>query len=184
MKHNRKLAALAITASLAVAGMAAPAGAHGDHDGPASGTSRLTHRQEVVVRTATRRFHRVDAALLAGYVPVSACTELPGVGGMGYHFLHPLLAGDDVVDPARPELLVYQEDGGRLRLGAVEYFVADADQDLTTDDDRPELFGRHPFDGPMEGHEADMPIHYDLHVWLYRHNPAGQLAAWNPGVRC
>jgi hypothetical protein len=29
-----------------------------------------------------------------------------------------------------------------------------------------------------------MPIHYDLHVWLYKHNPAGMFAAWNPRVSC
>lgn len=29
-----------------------------------------------------------------------------------------------------------------------------------------------------------MPIHYDLHVWLYRRNLAGQLTAWNPKVTC
>lgn len=189
MKHTRKLAALALAAGLTVGGMTAPAGAHGDHDGPGGWTPHrtphLTPRQELAVRRATQRFRSVDAAIAAGYVPVSECTELPGVGGMGVHYLNPVLAGDDVIDPARPELLVYQEDArGGLRLGAVEYFVADADQDLTTDGDRPSLFGSYPFDGPMAGHEADMPVHYDLHVWLYRHNPAGQLAAWNPGVTC
>jgi hypothetical protein len=29
-----------------------------------------------------------------------------------------------------------------------------------------------------------MPIHYDLHVWLYDHNPSGQLSPWNPRVSC
>ena len=47
----------------------------------------------------------------------------------------------------------------------------------------PSLFDL-PFDGPMLGHDAGMPIHYDLHVWLYRHNPAGLFAMWNPRVHC
>ena len=34
-----------------------------------------------------------------------------------------------------------------------------------------------PFDSPMLGHEPGMPVHYDLHVWLYRHNPAGLFAS-------
>ena len=41
--------------------------------------------------------------------------------------------------------------------------------------ERPQLFGR-PFDGPMEGHHPLMPRdlhHYDLHVWLWKDNPAG-----------
>ena len=84
----------------------------------------------------------------------------------------------------RPEILVYQPTrNGKLRLGAVEYFQADGDQDLATDPDRPSMFGM-PFDGPMLGHDPKMPIHYDLHVWLYRHNPAGRFAMWNPTVSC
>ena len=69
------------------------------------------------------------------------------------------------------------------RTPTIEYFQADADQDLATDPDRPVLFGM-PFDGPMLGHEPGMPIHYDLHVWLYRHDPAGRFAMWNPRVHC
>ena len=29
-----------------------------------------------------------------------------------------------------------------------------------------------------------VPPHYDLHVWLYRENPDGMLAAFNPDVSC
>ena len=61
--------------------------------------------------------------------------------------------------------------------------MPDADQDLDTNDDQPSLFEM-PFDGPMLGHEPGMPKHYDLHVWLYKHNPAGIFAAYNPRVEC
>lgn len=179
----RALAAALAAASLLAIVPATTASAHDGHDGPRR--ARLTAREAITIHRATRQLRDVDAALAAGYVPVGECAELPGVGGMGLHYLHPLLAADDVIDPTKPELLVYQETRrGTLRLGAVEYFAADADQDLTTDDDRPELFDRYGFEGPMVGHEPGMPIHYDLHVWLYRHNPAGQLAGWNPTVSC
>jgi len=36
----------------------------------------------------------------------------------------------------------------------------------------------------MPGHFAGMPVHYDLHVWLWKHNPAGMFAEWNPGLSC
>jgi hypothetical protein len=178
---SRKLIAIVLAAAgFAALASGVPADAHTGHRKP-----RLTAHQHFTVLRATWQFRDVDAALAAGYVPVSECTELPGVGGMGIHYLNRALAGDTVVDPKRPEVLVYQEGrDGELRLGAVEYFVADADQDLATDEDRPSLFGRYAFDGPMEGHEPGMPVHYDLHVWLYKHNPAGQLAAWNPRVSC
>ena len=68
-------------------------------------------------------------------------------------------------------------------MAGVEWFKADADQDLSTDEDRPTLFGQ-PFDGPMAGHEPGMPAHFDLHVWLYEKNPTGELSAWNPRVTC
>ena len=87
-------------------------------------------------------------------------------------------------DPDHPGILVYVPDhDGGLTLGAAEWFHADADQDLTTDGDRPSLFGI-PFDGPMPGHEPGMAIHYDLHAWLFSPNPAGLVQPWNPAVHC
>ena len=32
----------------------------------------------------------------------------------------------------------------------------------------------------MLGHEPGMPIHYDLHVWIWQHNPVGMLDMFNP----
>ncbi|MDP9434949.1 MAG: hypothetical protein M3P93_07050 [Actinomycetota bacterium] len=69
----------------------------------------------------------------------------------------------------------------RQRL-AVTFLVPDPDQDLSTDDDRPFLFGQ-PFDGPMRGHEPGMPAHDDLHVWTHE-APDGLFATWNPRVSC
>lgn len=151
---------------------------------PTATTGGLTRAQRTVIRDATRQFIDVDDAIAAGYVASDACAELPGVGTMGYHFVNPELAGDARVDPTLPEVLVYNKTAnGRFRLDAIEYFVVDADQDLATDADRPTLMG-HPFDGPMEAHEPGMPVHYDLHAWVYRHNPAGELSAWNPSIVC
>jgi hypothetical protein len=135
-------------------------------------------------RAATRKFRKVAVARAAGYAATGECAEDPKYGGMGIHYANPELIADGELDVTKPEILVYQPmPSGKLRLGAIEYFQADADQDLATDPDRPYLFGL-PFDGPMLGHEPGMPIHYDLHVWLYRHNPAGRFAMWNPRVHC
>lgn len=136
-----------------------------------------------LVRAATARYHDVARAVADGYVPVSECVELPGVGAMGVHYLNPSLAEDLEIDPQLPEVLVYQPAGSGLRLVAVEYFVVDGDQDLATDGDRPSIFGV-PFHGPMPGHAAGMPIHYDRHLWVWRHNPAGIAEDWNPTVTC
>jgi hypothetical protein len=29
-----------------------------------------------------------------------------------------------------------------------------------------------------------MPVHYDLHAWVWKRNPAGTFAMWNPRVEC
>jgi hypothetical protein len=135
------------------------------------------------VRAATARYHVVSRALRDGYVPVGHCEE-EADGAMGIHYLHPQLASDTDVDPRRPEILTYEPQAdGPLRLVSVEWFVADADQDLATDADRPSVLG-HEFDGPMLGHEPGMPVHYDLHAWVWRPNPLGSFAKWNPKVAC
>ena len=98
---------------------------------------------------------------------------------MGIHYIKPALFGPGL-DPNNPEVLLYLPGkDGSLKLVGVEYFQVDADQDLTTDGDRPSLFGRG-FDGPMLGHNPQMPIHYDLHVWVVEQNPSGVFAQWNP----
>jgi hypothetical protein len=171
--HRR--ATLLAALSLAIAGIAwlaaqqSPAHTgHGHSAAPASQADDLRR-----ARAATRRFRDVRVAREAGYAATGECAQDPKYGGMGIHYANEELLADGELDVTKPEVLVYQPmPGGRLRLGAVEYFQADADQDLATDPDRPYLFGL-PFDGPMLGHEPGMPIHYDLHVWLYRHNPAG-----------
>ena len=177
-RRARWIPALAIAL---IAGAAATASAHpGPHHPDRGGHAEDLRR----AREATRAFRDVDAARAAGYKAVGECTDDPKYGGMGIHYANEELVADGEFDVTKPEILVYQPTRrGKLRLGAIEYFQADADRDLATDEDRPSLFGL-PFDGPMLGHEAGMPIHYDLHVWLYRHNPAGRFAMWNPTVRC
>ncbi len=135
------------------------------------------------LRAATARYHSLEQAEKAGYVRDPHCASSP-LGGMGYHYAKPELLADDALDPLEPEILVYApKANGKLELVAVEYWKRDADQLLFTSGDRPVLFGRG-FDGPMPGHNATMPVHYDLHVWLYKENPSGMFAPFNPDVVC
>jgi hypothetical protein len=146
--------------------------------------ARLTSKQRAVLLDATRRFRDVKRAVAAGYLPTKDC-----VPGMGFHYVNPAVAGDPNIDPVLPDILLYAPAaGGTVRLAALEYFRADADGNIKTDPDRPTLFG-HPFAGPMAGHplpagQPPMPVHYDLHVWIYRGNPSGELATENPEVDC
>lgn len=138
------------------------------------------------VRSATSKYLNVDKALANGYIPTSACMEEPGVGGMGFHYINPALIQDPEINLATPEVLLYAEVGGKLKLVGVEYFVAIGAPDAAIPQPAPSapvLFQRQ-FDGPMMGHEPGMPPHYDLHVWLWELNPEGMFSPLNPRVTC
>jgi len=183
MKRRTRAFLAACAVGAAVLTMAPPTANATVSTGPAVAHEGSNKRALAQVREATARFRLPAAAIRGGYAATSTCVDLPGVGAMGYHYVNQAHMADGVLDVRRPEMLVYVRTRHGLRLGAVEYFKVDADQKISTNTDRPSLFGRH-FDGPMLGHEPGMPIHYDLHVWLYKHNPAGLLATWNPSVTC
>jgi hypothetical protein len=140
-----------------------------------------------VAKAATARFHSFKQALRAGYT-VAGEPCVPPVGprspAMGIHAINPALMAEPGIDVRRPEILLYIPDKhGKLRLVGLEYWKADADGDLATSGDRPSLFG-HPFDGPMPGHNPTMPVHYDLHVWVWADNPLGMFAQVNSRLAC
>ena len=138
--------------------------------------------QLAALKKSLALYRDVRAAEADGFIPVSGCEE-SDEGGMGVHYLNPARAAQ-APDAAKPAILLYAPEGdGTMRLLGAEWFQADADQDVHTDADRPTLFGQ-PFDGPMPGHNPMMPVHYDLHVWLYDSNPAGVFAPWNSSVHC
>lgn len=142
------------------------------------------------IRAALDRYRDPIAAVHDGYFSTLACVEFPTAGsagemsypagGMGVHFLNVSLIGPQL-DTLHPQVLIYEPYGDSLRLVAAEWFVPT--QATAT---RPTLFGRS-FDGPMEGHHPIMPPeahHWDLHVWLWKSNPAGMFSPTNPSVRC
>jgi hypothetical protein len=136
-------------------------------------------------KAATARYHSVAQAMADGYTGVGEpCVASPDGAAMGIHFINPALMADTTLDPLRPEILLYvPKANGKLSLVGVEYWVADADGDLSTSDDRQSVLGQ-PLDGPMPGHNPTMPVHYDLHVWLWKSNPSGVFAPFNPNLSC
>ncbi len=131
-------------------------------------------------RAALEKYQDPLVAVRDGYFSTVGCVHYAN-GGMGVHFINAGLISP-TPDPLKPQILVYEPDGNKLRLVAAEWFVPLA----TGVKERPTLFGQ-PFDGPMEGHEPLMPVdlhHYDLHVWMFKENPAGMFKATNPNVKC
>lgn len=143
------------------------------------------------VAQATAKFHALAVAKKAGYdllkdkngVACIAMDDMPGMGAMGVHYAKGALVGDGVIDPKTPEALVYAPSAsGRLSLAAVEYVVLKAAWDAKHTA-APSLFGQK-FNLTPAGNRFGLPAYYSLHAWIWKHNPAGTFAMWNPEVTC
>ncbi|MGW0365549.1 hypothetical protein [Streptomyces sp. NPDC002990] len=135
-----------------------------------------------VARFASGAFHSPELAVEAGFAASNECVRdtRGGRGGMGYRYLNQDNIGS--LHPGRPAAVLYATDKEGVRqLVAVEYLVLDADNDPDTGS-APKLFGRQ-FDGPVSD-VPGLPTHYSLHVWLWKDNPSGLFAAYNPDVTC
>ena len=162
------------------------------------------------IRTATERFRDVKVALAEGYVadPMNVCdsAEMMGrpkdLGAMGIHYFRPDLLGIAAppnprvdgtgihTDFNKPAILIYEPQAdGSLQLVAVENLVF-AKAWHAAGNERPPVFQGVEYDSMKDDpatpiDEAHMfEPHYDRHVWLYRDNPNGMFAQFNPNVSC
>ena len=162
------------------------------------------------VRAATERFRAVIVAIAEGYVrdPMNLCETAPmmgrpaELGAMGIHFFRPDLLGITAppnprvdgngihTDFLKPSILIYEPQAdGSLELVAVENLVFKTAWESAGNAERPRFHGvpyDHMFDDPDTSvDEAHMfEPHFDRHVWLYRENPNGMFAQFNPNVSC
>ncbi|HUR32467.1 MAG TPA: hypothetical protein VM032_01640 [Vicinamibacterales bacterium] len=162
------------------------------------------------VRRATGRFRDVNVALAEGYIrdPFDLCdaAEMMGkpasLGAMGIHFFRPDLLG--VTEPPsprvtgtgthtdflKPAILIYEpQANGSLELVAVENLVF-TDAWRAAGHTEPPSFQGVPFDTMRDDPATDIDEahmfapHFDRHVWIYRDNPNGVFAPFNPAVSC
>ena len=148
-------------------------------------TNPSTLKDLAKVRQATAKYHDVNIAYADGFIRTPECVASPD-GGMGIHFINPARLMDPAENILEPEILLYVEKGGELKLVGVEYFYSIGAPDTHVPNPAPPapvLFDR-PFDGPMDAHEPGQPPHYDLHVWVWQANPSGMFAPFNPNVKC
>ena len=136
-----------------------------------------------IVRDATRQFIDVNAAGPAGYGPFLGCVSGPDHGAMGIHYVNGGLVGDGEIDATRPEALIYEPSGDRLRLVGVE-FIVDSATWLASHDSAPVLEGQSfQLVGAPNRYGIPAPF-FELHVWAWRDNPNGAFVDWNPRVSC
>ena len=148
------------------------------------------------VRQATAQFHDLDAALAAGYelgwvngsgnLIIDRCIAHPTdptAGAMGYHYFNEELMDDHAVDALKPEVLVYESGpNGKRKLVAVEWVVLGPDSNPPGPPvpPIPTVLG-------MEMHilvPPPGPVFYLMHAWIWKPNPAGMFADFNPNVTC
>jgi hypothetical protein len=162
------------------------------------------------VRKATERFRDIKVALAEGYIrdPFDLCdtAEMMGrpaeLGAMGVHYFkpdvlgitgppNPKVSGTGIhTDFLTPSILIYEPQAdGSFELVAVENLAfADAWKAAGK-------FDPPTFQGVAYNYMADDPTttaddahqfapHYDRHVWIYRENPSGVFAQFNPKVSC
>jgi hypothetical protein len=124
--------------------------------------------QLAALRNATAPYHSLDAAEADGFVPLLGCFDSPA-GGMGQHFFIPSRMG--VVDLTKPTALVYEVKDNRYQLVAVEYIVPG-----------PSTLSVPPLLGQPFTYLSALGV-WKLHAWVWRPNPAGMFADYNPNVR-
>jgi hypothetical protein len=162
------------------------------------------------VRRATERFRDVSVALAEGYVrdPFDLCEiavmmgRPSSLGSMGVHYVRPDLLGITAPPSPRvdgngthtdfrvPSILIYEpQKDGSMSLVAVENLVF-AKAWRESGHSAPPTFHGVPYDSMIDdpstaADEAHMfEPHFDRHVWIYRENPNGVFAPFNPAVTC
>jgi hypothetical protein len=136
-----------------------------------------------VVRKATERFIDVSVAQAEGYALQFGCVTGSDSGAMGLHYVNGNLVNSGVLDPTRPQIVIYEPtSNGALRLTGVDFLVL-ADQWNKTHSGPPQLMGQlfHLFDAP---NRFGLPAFYTLHVWAWKDNPNGAYVNWHPNVSC
>jgi hypothetical protein len=136
------------------------------------------------VRFVSSRFASVNQAIAEGYVLFYKCTEQPGVGTMGQHFVNLDYVGDPSINPLRPEVLVYEpKRNGGYELAAVEYVTIAADWHAAFGDGTPTVLGQDML-FRAAGNRYGLPDFYERHAWLFKFNPSGTFEDWNPRMSC
>jgi len=155
------------------------------------------------IRETMSIYSDVAKAQAAGYTvwspdPLAAGATCPSSadGKMGYHLVNVSLrgaatnpqAGDAVLDPNKPEMLLYEKRAdGTMALVGVEWLVFKAawEREKGVGAAPPTVLG---VPVPLSEHTfaAGGPLipHYELHAWVFKTNPRGTFEPYHPNVTC
>ena len=136
-----------------------------------------------IVRENTERFKDVAVAEAEGYGLQFGCVSGPDSGAMGLHYVNFPLALDGVLDPAKPEIVIYEPlPNGKLQLVGADFLVL-KDVWHATNEGPPQLMGQllHLFEAP---NRFGLPAFYTLHVWAWKESPTGAFVNWHKNISC
>ena len=196
---------LALRSTLIALGAVLLAACAQNVSGPAAGEPTLDE-----VRSLSERFQDVNVALAEGYIrdPANICETAAMMGqptergAMGVHYFRPDLLGitappsprvDGVgthTDFRNPAILIYEPQAdGSMQLVAVENLVFQESWRASGQSEPPrfhnvayDTMADDPATALDEAH--NFAPHFDRHVWVYRENPSGVFAQFNPTVTC
>ena len=167
--------AVGTLAAVSTAGTTSASAAPDDAAAARRGTSAY-HNSSVITEDHAQWFQLYDLNHIT-------CIDDPA-GGMGIHFVNGARLSDPREIASRPEAVIYEpKANGALRLVAVEYVVTKEAWEAAGNTGRPSLFGKR-FELVPEGNRYGLPDFYELHAWIWRHNPNGMNEDWNPKVSC
>jgi hypothetical protein len=174
----------ALAATAATQHAIADSQGHGNQDRERTHAGKQ-HSGELVraVRESTRRFHDVNQAKAEGYQLLFGCVSGPDDGAMGLHYVNLGLVADGILDPKRPEIVIYEPlpNGGRRLIGAD--FLVFSETWHASNTATPELGGQlmHLIEAP---NRYGLPAFYTLHVWAWKPSPTGAFVNWHSDVSC
>jgi hypothetical protein len=135
-----------------------------------------------IVRDSTEKYQDVKVAEAQGYALQFGCVTGDDAGAMGLHYVNGDLVKSGVLDPTRPQIVIYEPTANGLKLIGADFLIfADAWNAAHTDP--PQLMGQlfHLFPSP---NRFLLPAFYTLHVWAWKQNPQGTFVNWHPHVSC
>jgi hypothetical protein len=128
-----------------------------------------------LLRHVTAPFQDFEVAKSAHWSEKITSCMASHEGGMGFHYGNVALI-DGTVSVDKPELLLYEPlKNGHLKLVAVEYIIPYTA--ISRESTPPTLFGQ-------QFKQNDTFQLWGLHAWVWKENPSGIFADWNPKVNC
>jgi hypothetical protein len=186
----RRFATYSILAFAIVSAGASRALAQDDHSHMSAPANEMSREQRSktsallkIVRDSTVRFKDVSVAIAEGYALQFGCVSGSDSGAMGLHYVNGNLVNGGVIDPTRPQIVIYEPmPDGTLKLIGADYLVI-AEAWHKKHVETPEMMGQlfHLFEAP---NRFGLPPFYTLHVWAWKDNPNGAFVNWHPQVSC